>query len=107
MDAAVLLAHDSTILQIPTGYGKSHVICLTAFFLLSNKKKVSIYFPNETIKERDLSLFAPMFAPYKDNFRANLKRPKGYTSLLAEEFEPNSDWIIIIDEIDASFLHST
>jgi len=52
------------VLQIPTGFGKSHVICLAAYFLLVDGYKVSIYFPNETIKERDLALFGGIFKQY-------------------------------------------
>ena len=90
INAALLLCKPGSILQIPTGYGKSHVICLAAFHILNWQKdtKVALYFPNETIMRWDLELFGRMLRQFKDRFKCHAKKMKGFTAFAVEEFDP-------------------
>lgn len=93
--------------QIPTGFGKSHVLCLSAAHLLQKGKKVLLVFSNEYIMKRDVSLFSGIFrsiAP-SDHFKS-LSVDFKSKNFLHSILNSKEDWEVLVDEIDSAFFSS-
>jgi len=80
------------VLEIPTGYGKSHVLCLAATLLLLKGFKVSIYFPNAILQMRDTQNFKYLLSSFgSDRLRLMSKRVKGSTPFHEKDFEEDAN----------------
>ncbi len=93
-----------TIAQIPTGYGKSHVLNLAAINLLMKGMKVILVFSNEFIMKRDLELFEPIYQTMKtgsiEKIARNFKKDIILNTL---ESKKEADKRVLLDEIDHAY----
>ena len=64
--AAFQLVNKQTILNIPTGYGKSHVLATAAYILANRGEHVTLLYQTELIKNRDQDNFAHLLQIEKD-----------------------------------------
>ena len=65
IQAAVILSKGKIVLDIPTSFGKSHVICLAAINLMRQGFPISIYFPNFTIFYSNTKLWSIIFSIFE------------------------------------------
>ena len=109
--AAFQLVEKQTILNIPTGYGKSHVLSTAAFILANRGERVTLLFQTELIKNRDQDNFAHLLRMRKDgeplvSFEAIWGANRDGCPYL--NFKPEIfDRRVLMDEIDVAFLDQT
>ena len=87
----MLLCKGKIVLDIPTGYGKSHVICLAAINMLRKGLNVSIYFPNASIYKWDTELWANVFKEFQgQSLKFYYKRKSDETPFNFEDVKEGS-----------------
>ena len=106
--AAHQLVNKQCILNIPTGYGKSHVLSTAAYILASKGEYVTLLYQSELIKNRDQDKFSYLLKLKKDGqplvrFEAIWGTDDdGHSCLnLIHDIFTNR---VLIDEIDVTFL---
>ena len=106
--AAFQLLEKQTILNIPTGYGKSHVLATAAYILANRGEHVTLLYQTELIKNRDQDTFAHLLKLDKDGvplvrFEAiwgTDREGKPCLNYKPEIFTGR----VLMDEIDVTFL---